>query len=108
MRSLFLLGAAGAIGIGAATATLGQTAPVLPAGPGHDVTVRVCSGCHAPEVAARQRLSKQAWAETVDLMASRGAQATDAELAQIVDYLSTNFPASAAPAQPPAPSAPHG
>jgi mono/diheme cytochrome c family protein len=121
MRNLALIAAALAAGAGIATASLGQGAAVLPPGPGHDVMVRVCSGCHAPEVAAQQRLSREAWAETVDLMASRGAQGTDAEFAQIVDYLSASFPAKAAaagvpsvavpPSSSPTPSAaptPHG
>lgn len=78
-----------------------QSAPVpvppaaasrLPPGPGHDTMVRVCSGCHAPEIAAQQRLSHRGWEDLVNEMAGNGATATDAEFAQIVDYLAKAFP----------------
>lgn len=87
-----------------ATHATGQRAPspasvntamasgTLPAGPGHDTMVRVCSGCHAPEIAAQQRLSEQGWKELVDTMAGRGAQGSEADFAQISAYLAKNFP----------------
>lgn len=106
-RSFCLIGAALAFGVGIASAGNGQSASPLPPGPGHDVMARVCSGCHAPEVAAKQRLTRQGWTEMVELMASRGAPGTDAEFAQIVDYLSANFPAQPT-AQVPAAAVPPG
>lgn len=90
-----------ALGIAASGALHGQTTPpALPPGPAHDLTVRVCSGCHAPEIAAQQRLNRQGWEEVIEMMASRGAVASDAELAQITEYLSTNFPATPSPPPP--------
>ena len=56
--------------------------------------IRVCSKCHLPEVAADQQLDLAGWKIVVDLMASQGANATDAELDQIVQYLANAFPAS--------------
>lgn len=67
----------------------------LPAGAGHDTMVRVCSACHAPDIAAQQRLTEQGWRELVRMMADNGAVATDAELAEITAYLSRSFPAEA-------------
>lgn len=67
------------------------TAGLLPPGPGHDTMVRVCSSCHAPEIAAQQRLDMAGWHEMVETMVGRGAQGTDAEFAQITDYLAKNF-----------------
>lgn len=67
-------------------------APLLPPGAGHDTTVRVCSSCHAPEIAAQQRLDAAGWHELVETMAERGAQGSDADFAQITDYLARNFP----------------
>jgi hypothetical protein len=64
----------------------------LPPGPGHDLTVRVCSGCHSPELASTQRLSTQEWNSLVQSMAARGALATDEELDTITDYLANSFP----------------
>ncbi len=93
--TLMLLAARVAVASGAARTAFGQTvAPVsqlLPA-PERDTMVRVCSACHSPEIAATQRLSRQGWSGLVDTMASRGAQASDAEFKQIVDYLARSFP----------------
>jgi quinoprotein glucose dehydrogenase len=74
-------------------------APLLPLGPGHDVTVRVCSGCHAAEIIAGQHLSPQEWNSLVETMSARGATATDEELNQITDYLARSFPSTAPPAR---------
>ncbi len=64
----------------------------LPQGPGRDVTVRVCSQCHSPEVAAQQSLDAPGWKALVDQMANNGAQASDAEFDTISKYLATAFP----------------
>lgn len=58
----------------------------------HDTFLHVCSGCHAPAIAAKQRLSPAAWKAVVEQMAGFGAQGTDAELAAITDYLARSFP----------------
>jgi len=80
---------------GAATHTGGQDEhPKLPQGAGRDVMLRVCSKCHDPELAADQQNDAAGWKALVDQMASKGADATDAEFAQIVDYLATAFPAN--------------
>ena len=71
----------------------GDDHPSLPDGPGRDVMIRVCSKCHAPELAADQELDKAGWKDLVDQMASKGAEATDPEFDQIVSYLSAAFPA---------------
>jgi competence protein ComEA len=67
--------------------------PKLPAGTGREVMIRVCSQCHEPENAADQQLDEKGWKSLVDDMASKGADATDAELDQIVHYLANAFPA---------------
>jgi hypothetical protein len=64
----------------------------LPDGPGRDVTVRVCSQCHSPEIAAHQTLDAQGWKDLVNQMANNGANATDAEFDTITKYLTTAFP----------------
>jgi hypothetical protein len=45
-------------------------------------------------VTADQQLDLEGWTRVVDLMASQGALATDAELEEIVRYLAKAFPAS--------------
>ena len=88
------------------TSTLAQAAPVsqaaaaggpvaqtpLPPGPGHDLTVRVCSSCHSPDIASTQRLSAEEWNSLVQSMAARGALATDEEFETITDYLAKSYP----------------
>jgi quinoprotein glucose dehydrogenase len=64
----------------------------LPTGPGHDLTVRVCSACHSPDLAASQHLTPQDWNNLVQSMAARGAVATDQEFDQITAYLAKSFP----------------
>ena len=71
----------------------------LPPGPGHDLMVRVCSGCHSPDIAANQHLSPQEWNGLVQDMSARGAVATDEEFDQITDYLARSFPRTAPPPQ---------
>jgi len=82
--------------------TLAPGAPAqthLPSGPGHDLTVRVCSGCHSPDLAASQHLSAQEWNSLVQSMSARGAVATDEEFNQITDYLARSFPKNTPPQQ---------
>ena len=66
--------------------------PALPAGPGRDVMLRVCSQCHEPEMAADQQFDEAGWKSVVDQMAGKGASATEAEFDQIVHYLANAFP----------------
>ena len=66
----------------------------LPAGPGRELMIRVCSPCHSPNQAADQQLDLEGWKKLVDQMASKGAEATDAEFDEIVHYLANAFPAS--------------
>jgi hypothetical protein len=70
---------------------------LLPPGPGRDVTVRVCSGCHSPGLVAGEHLSPEAWHDLVRVMAARGAVATDNEFDEITAYLAMSFPKTAAP-----------
>jgi hypothetical protein len=65
---------------------------------------RVCSGCHDLGVISDKGRTAEDWQKVVDLMADRGAQATDAEFDQITAYLAKTQPASPPPA--PAPATP--
>jgi hypothetical protein len=64
---------------------------VLPAGPERDLVGRTCSECHDLGETVSLRQSKARWQALVSDMVSRGAQASDAELTQIVDYLARSF-----------------
>jgi hypothetical protein len=65
----------------------------MPEGAARDLTIRVCAQCHEPQRAAALRLTRDGWQAVVDKMKGLGASAlaTDAELAQITDYLAENF-----------------
>jgi quinoprotein glucose dehydrogenase len=82
-----------------AAASAPSTQTQLPPGPEHDLTVRVCSSCHAADVVASQHLSAQEWNSLVQSMAARGAVATDDEFDEITDYLARSFPRVAQPPQ---------
>ena len=63
----------------------------LPEGPGRDLPIRTCTGCHKAESFAAYRFTKEDYHSIVYRMAERGAQATDKELDQIAEYLAKNF-----------------
>src|SRR5215211_5995400 len=63
----------------------------LPDGPGKDVTAKVCGLCHEARRAASVRLTREGWESVIQAMVMRGAKGTDEELAQVLDYLATNF-----------------
>ena len=63
----------------------------LPEDEGKQVTERVCSACHGIDSVVSERHNKGEWQKVVDDMASRGADATDAEFKQIVEYLTKYF-----------------
>lgn len=90
---LVLIGLAAATAATAQTSALVPAASPLPAGPGRETVLRVCSGCHAPEIVAPQRLSPADWGRMVETMAGNGAQASEAEFAEIKAYLAKSFPA---------------
>ncbi len=78
----------GALGVGPAQ---GQ----LPDGAGRDETMKLCSQCHRPEVAASLRQDRTGWAATLRKMTALGAKGTDQEFGAALDYLATHFPADA-------------
>lgn len=79
----------------------------LPDGPGKDVFVRTCSGCHGPQIVIGRGNNEDGWTQVVMNMIQRGAQGSEDDFAQIVQYLSKNFPpgGSGAAAQPAAAAA---
>src|SRR5947209_19235401 len=73
----------------------GQTPPEkvskFPEGPGKAALLKVCSDCHGPESAVGQLKTRQEWSKTLDEMAANGAQGTDEEWNQILEYLDKNY-----------------
>jgi mono/diheme cytochrome c family protein len=64
----------------------------LPDGPGKEPLERVCSACHGPEMVMGRGLTKDGWTQVVQDMVQRGAQGSEDDFNQIVDYLAKNFP----------------
>jgi len=58
---------------------------------GKALVQRVCTKCHALNITTGQRNSPARWSEVVDDMVARGAEASDAEIVKMIDYLSANF-----------------
>jgi len=52
---------------------------------------RICSGCHELDTVTTSRFTQNGWAQKVDDMTSRGANASDDEVAEIVAYLTKNY-----------------
>jgi competence protein ComEA len=71
--------------------------PKLPEGPGKETMVRICGGCHGAEIVLGKRLDRDGWSQIVVNMIQRGAQGSDDEFADIVDYLTNTV--SALPAR---------
>ena len=59
----------------------------FPAAPEHDLVVRVCSGCHVPEMVTAKRHTAEEWDDIIAKMVDHGARATEAEQDQILAYL---------------------
>lgn len=68
----------------------------LPDAPGKDVMIRVCGTCHEAQRSASVRLTREGWEEVIAKMVALGAKGTDEELAQVLEYLATNFKGDAA------------
>jgi glucose dehydrogenase len=75
----------------AATTTAPPAPAELPAGPGRDLVLRTCTGCHAAQAFSGVRLNAVEWELMVADMRLRGARATDDEARAIVSYLSKHL-----------------
>jgi hypothetical protein len=62
-----------------------------PAGPGLDLIKRSCVNCHDIYMITSKRKTPDEWAETMEIMAARGAEVTPEEMQVIEEYLSQNF-----------------
>ena len=72
-------------GVGAAAATLSGQQPSS-----HrekDNFERLCGTCHEPERSTSSRRTREQWLQTINSMVARGAEGTDAELMDVVEYL---------------------
>jgi mono/diheme cytochrome c family protein len=64
----------------------------LPDAPGRETVKRICAACHPAELVLGKGMSREQWGGIVSNMISRGAKGTEAEFAEVVDYLAKNLP----------------
>ena len=82
--------------IGAFAALLALSAAVssqdrFPDGPGKAELVKVCSGCHDAEIVLANLKSPSEWNETLQNMATQGAEATPEQWKLIEGYIDRHF-----------------
>jgi len=105
MSKLFALAFLGLAALASASAQ--ATNSDLPDGPGKAVVLRMCTACHSTDVITSKRASPDEWAGVVQLMVSRGADGSDADIDVVTKYLSASFPpVKATPPATPAPTSP--
>ncbi len=75
---------------------LGAQSLKLPEAQGKVVTQKVCGTCHGAELMIGRQETREVWGAIVADMVQRGAQGTEDEFYDVVDYLSANF-SSASP-----------
>jgi competence ComEA-like helix-hairpin-helix protein len=75
--------------VGVLGALLGSLATAQDSGKA--VLERVCTKCHTLTSTLKQRNSDAGWSKIVDDMVARGAEASDAEIETIIEYLGKNF-----------------
>jgi competence protein ComEA len=68
----------------------------LPDGHGKAETEKICSQCHDLARSISVPQDRAGWETTVAKMVASGANATDAEIEAVIDYLAIHFPAETA------------
>jgi competence protein ComEA len=60
----------------------------FPEGPGRDVTLQLCSNCHAADVLLGHRQSRDEWIAEIQKMIASGAEGTEEQFTAVLNYLS--------------------
>lgn len=68
-----------------------ESGSALPNGTGKETLNRMCGGCHSLDVVTSQRHDKAGWSSVVEAMVARGATGTNAEVEQVIEYLTAHF-----------------
>ena len=63
----------------------------LPAGKGRETFKTICTSCHDAETTTNLRNTRSGWVEVIANMKTNGADGTDAQFTEILDYLTSNF-----------------
>ena len=67
----------------------------LPDAPGKATFVKICGDCHAADVVTGMGHDRSGWKDVVDEMVDKGANASPAEVKEVIDYLVKAFPKKA-------------
>jgi mono/diheme cytochrome c family protein len=59
----------------------------LPEGPGKALVQSACTECHGIDVIVRQRRAREDWTDVVSRMVGNGAQLSDEDYNQVIQYL---------------------
>jgi mono/diheme cytochrome c family protein len=78
-----------AIAIGILSPAL--TAQDLPAGKGRETFKTICTSCHDAETTVNLRNTRSGWIEVIANMKTNGADGTEAQFTEVLDYLTLNF-----------------
>ena len=62
----------------------------LPNAAGKDAVVKLCSGCHEPTIVMTANLSENGWPGEIQKMIGLGAQGTNEEFKEVLNYLVAN------------------
>jgi mono/diheme cytochrome c family protein len=79
--------------LAAATLCAQRLQAQLPDAPGRQTLQKVCAACHPAEIVLGRTMTREQWGGIVSNMIGKGAKGSDAEFAEIVDYLTKNLPA---------------
>lgn len=74
-----------------ATFTPALTAQGLPAGKGRETFKAICTSCHDAETTTNLRNTRSGWVEVIANMKNNGADGTEAQFTEVLDYLTLNF-----------------
>jgi mono/diheme cytochrome c family protein len=80
----------------AAAIAIAISAPVmaaqdLPAGKGRETFKAICTSCHDAETTTNLRNTRSGWIEVIATMKNNGADGTEVQFTEILDYLTLNF-----------------
>ena len=67
------------------------TAQDLPTGKGRETFKTICTSCHDVETTTNLRNTRSGWAEVIATMKNNGADGTEAQFTEVIDYLTLNF-----------------
>jgi competence protein ComEA len=71
--------------------TPGVVQDPFPEATGKTALLKVCGNCHGAETVIQTLRTRQEWSDVIDQMARFGAEASDQEFEQILEYLTRHF-----------------